>query len=48
MDAAAAEIVSVGEEGLVNRDAAVRVGVDLGHPSADPVRVELVVPCPVE
>ena len=46
---AAAEHVSFGEEPLVERDPAVgRAGIELGHPRADSLRVELVVPRAVQ
>src|SRR6202034_193560 len=46
--AAATERVALHEEPLVERDPAAGVRVYLGHPRADAVRVELLVPRPVQ
>jgi hypothetical protein len=44
----ATELFAMREEALVDAQPAVGVGVELGHPGPDAVRVELVVPRPVQ
>src|ERR1700691_725981 len=44
----AAELLAVREKVLVDAQPAVKIRVELGHPRADTVGVELVVPCPVQ
>src|SRR4051794_40012196 len=46
--AQATELLAVREESLVDAEPAVGVGVELGHPGAHAVRVELVVPRSVQ
>src|SRR5215212_8281276 len=48
VNAQATELVAVREEALIDAKPAVRVCIELGHPGADAVGVELVVPRPVE
>ena len=50
MHAQAAEVRAAGEEAVIDAQpaACVRIGVDLGEPGAHAVRVELVVPRPVQ
>src|SRR4029077_13699051 len=44
----ASELLAVREKVLVDAQPAVGIRVELGHPRADTVGVELVVPCPVQ
>src|SRR5215218_11201272 len=48
VNAQATELIAVREEALIDAQPAVRVCVELGHPGADAVGVELIVPRPVE